>query len=130
MLIYRLRRSRYLETLLNKKLAYYLWFIWPIISPTLYPLHICALRWRQKNSDCASVMRKKFEKIFQFVSGKVKGRISKRWLPENKSTPNFTKYEHFLLLDTHTYVWVSRVKKCSFFEIFGFLKFILLPYYR
>ena len=46
--------------------------------------------------------------------------------------------EHFLLPDTHTYVYVSEGKKCSFFEKFGvlcflvtsILKFVLSSYYR
>ena len=52
--------------------------------------------------------------------------------------PHFPKNEHFLPPDTHTYMCVSRGKKCSFFGKFGMLcfletpilKFALLPYYR
>ena len=55
-----------------------------------------------------------------------------------QSTPNFPKIEHFLPPDTHTYVYVSGGKKCSFFGKFGVLyfletpvfRFALLPYYR
>ena len=50
----------------------------------------------------------------------------------------FPKNEHFLPPDTHTYVCVSRGRKCSFFGKLGVLcfleilalRFVLLPYYR
>ena len=50
----------------------------------------------------------------------------------------FRQNEHFLLPDTHTYLCVSEGKKCSFFEKFGvlcflvtsILKFALSSYYR
>ena len=38
--------------------------------------------------------------------------------------PNFPKNEHSLPLDTHTYVYVSGVKKCSFFGKFDVLCFL------
>ena len=52
---------------------------------------------------------------------------------EKKKNP-----EHFLPLDTHTYVFVSGSKKCSFLGKLGVLyfpvtfvfKFAFLPYYR
>ena len=37
--------------------------------------------------------------------------------------PKISKNEHFLTLDTHTYVCVSRSKKCSYFVKFGVLLF-------
>ena len=57
---------------------------------------------------------------------------------KKQSTPNFSKNEYFLTPDTHLYVCVSGVKKCSFFGKFGvlcfletpILRFVLLPYYR
>ena len=62
----------------------------------------------------------------------------KMGVPRKQSTPNFPKSEHFLTPDTHAYVCVSGVKKCSFFGKFGLLcfletpvlRFALLPYYR
>ena len=52
--------------------------------------------------------------------------------------PNFSKNEHLLPSDTHTYVSVSGGKKCQFFKKFSMLcflrtpvlRFALLPYYR
>ena len=41
--------------------------------------------------------------IMEIVGNKAKGRISKQVFQEN-SIPNFSKNEHFLLPDTHTYV--------------------------
>ena len=55
-----------------------------------------------------------------------------------QSMPNFPKNEHFLHPDTHTYMYVSGGKKCSFFGTFSVLffletsvlRFAFLPYYR
>ena len=47
-----------------------------------------------------------------------------------QDTPNFPKNEHFLPPDTHTYVWVSEGKKCSFFRKFGVLCFLETPILR
>ena len=62
----------------------------------------------------------------------------KTCISTKQSTPNFPKNEHILPPDTHTYVCVSRGKKCSIFGKFGvlcfletrFLRFVYLPYYR
>ena len=60
-------------------------------------------------------------------------------ITRKQSKLNFPpKIEHFLLLDTHTYVCVSGGKKCSFFRKFHVLCFLvtsvlwftLLSYYR
>ena len=53
-----------------------------------------------------------------------------------QGTPHFPKNQHFLPPDKHTCVYVSEVKKCLFFRIFGVpcfletpvLRFALLPY--
>ena len=47
-----------------------------------------------------------------------------------QSKLNFPKNEHFLHLDTHTYVCVSGCKKCSFFEKFSLLCFLETPILR
>ena len=73
--------------------------------------------------------------MIKLFDNKTNGRISK-WVLQKKSTPNFPKNEHFLPLDTHTCVCVS--KKCLFFWKFGVpcflvtpaLRFALLPYCR
>ena len=57
---------------------------------------------------------------------------------KKQSTPNFPKKQLFPTPDMHTFVCVSRGKKCSFFGKFGVLcflvtsvlKFAFLPYYR
>ena len=75
--------------------------------------------------------------IGQFVSNKAKGRISKRVFQKTKHA-EFSKNEHFLPHDTHTYVCVSGGKNYSFFGKFGVLcfletpdlRFALLLYYR
>ena len=62
----------------------------------------------------------------------------KTTVTRRQSTLNFSKNEHFLTPDTHTYVCASGGKKCSFFGKFGVLcflvtsvlRFALLPYYR
>ena len=41
-----------------------------------------------------------------------------------QNTPNFPKNEHFLTPNMHTYVCVSRGKKCSFFRKFDMLCFL------
>ena len=40
----------------------------------------------------------------QIVGNKAKGQISKRVFQEDNARQNFTKKEHFLPPDTHTYV--------------------------
>ena len=68
-----------------------------------------------------------------YLGNKAKGRISKYRYQENK---NFPKNEHFLPLETNTYVWGS--KKCLPFRniwvlcflVMSVLKFVFLPYYR
>ena len=62
----------------------------------------------------------------------------KNGVSRKQSMSNFPKNEHFVPLDTHTYVCVSGGKKCSFFGkfvVFCFLetpvlRFAILPYYR
>ena len=54
----------------------------------------------------------------------------KTGVSRKQSTPNFPKNEHFLPLDTHTYVCVSGGKKCSFFGKFGALCFLETPVLR
>ena len=59
-------------------------------------------------------------------------------MSRKQKTQNFSKIEHFLPPDTHTYVCVSGGKKCSFFQKFNvlrlletpILRFALLPYLR
>ena len=52
----------------------------------------------------------------EFVSNKEKGRISIRVFQQNKACQIFgKKNKHFLAADTHMYVCVSGVKKCSGF---------------
>ena len=66
-----------------------------------------------------------------------KGEFQNACFKETKYA-KFSKKQTFLPLDTHTYVRVSRGKKCSFFGKFyvlsflqrPILKFALLPYYR
>ena len=41
-----------------------------------------------------------------------------------QGSPNFSKNEHFLPPDTHTYVCVSGGKKCSFLGKIGMLRFL------
>ena len=45
-----------------------------------------------------------------------KGESQKTGVTRKQSTPNFPKKEHFLPPDTHTYMYVSVGKKCSFLE--------------
>ena len=47
-----------------------------------------------------------------------------------QSMPFFPKNEHFLPLDTHTYVCVSGSMKCLFFGKFGVLCFLLTSVFR
>ena len=47
-----------------------------------------------------------------------------------QSTPNFPKNKHFLLPDTHTYVCISRGKKCSFFGKFDIVYFLVTLFLR
>ena len=49
---------------------------------------------------------------------------------KKKSTPNFPKNKHFLPPDKHTYMCVSRGKKCLFFRKFGGLCFLVIPVLR
>ena len=51
----------------------------------------------------------------------------KTGVSRKQNTPNFPKNEHFLPSDTHMYVCVSGVKKCSFFVKFGVLYFLQSP---
>ena len=51
-----------------------------------------------------------------FLGNKAKGRISKRVFQENKARRIFRTNEHFLPPDTHTHVFISEGKKCSFFR--------------
>ena len=57
------------------------------------------------------------------VGNNSKGRISRR-------TNKKTEHVKFSKNDTHTYVWVSRGKECSFFWKFGELCFLLTPVLR
>ena len=47
-----------------------------------------------------------------------------------QGTPNFRKIEHFLPPDTHTYVCVSRGKKCSLLGKFSVVSFLVKPILR
>ena len=74
----------------------------------------------------------------QFDGNKANRAILKTGVSRKQSTQNFSKNEHFLPTDTHTYVCVSGGKKCSLFEKFcvlcfletPVLRFVLLPCYR
>ena len=44
-----------------------------------------------------------------------------------QSTPSFSKMEHLLPPDTHTNMYISGGKKCSFFGKFGVLCFLEIP---
>ena len=44
-----------------------------------------------------------------------------------QGTPIFAKNKYFLPPDTHTYVYVSGGKKCSFFVKFGAFCFFKIP---
>ena len=59
-----------------------------------------------------------------------KGESQNDCFKKKQTTPNFPKNEHFLPLDTHTYVCVSGGKKCSFFRKFGLLCFLETPVFR
>ena len=63
------------------------------------------------------------------VCNKPKGRISKRVFQENKARQIFPKNENFSPSDPHTYVCVSRGKKCSFFGKFGVHCFLEPPFW-
>ena len=80
-----------------------------------------------------------FLKILNSLEIRQKGESQNRCFKKKKqSAPNFSKKQYFLPPDTHLYVCVSGVKKCSFFGKFGvlcfletpILRFVLLPYYR
>ena len=56
--------------------------------------------------------------------------VSQTGVSRKQSTVNFRKNEHFLPLDTHTYVCVSGSEKYSFFGKFGVLCFLETPVLR
>ena len=65
---------------------------------------------------------------YSWVKGK---RVNlKTELRRKQSTPNFSKNEHFLPPDAHTYVCVLGGKKCSVFGKFGVLCFPLTSVLR
>ena len=64
-----------------------------------------------------------------FDGNKVKGRISKRVLQENKASQIFRKTNTYPP-GTHTCFCVSGGKKCSFLGKFGVLYFLVTPVYR
>ena len=74
--------------------------------------------------------------IGNYAGNKAKGRISKRVFQENKAREIFRK-TNISYPATHTYVFVSGGKKCSFFGTVGVLfletpvlRSALLPHYR
>ena len=66
-----------------------------------------------------------FQSNFALLRTNLKTGVSRK-----QSTPNFPKNKHFLPPDTHTYVCISRGKKCLFFGKFDMLCFLETPLLR
>ena len=54
----------------------------------------------------------------------------KTGVSRKQTTPSFPKNKYFLPTDTHTCVWISEGKKCSFSDKFGVLCFLVTPVLR
>ena len=73
--------------------------------------------------------------VFFYISSVIRQKANlKTDVSRKQSTSNFPKNEHFLLIDTHTYMCVWGIRNIRFSEILSYFVFLkplaLLPYYR